>query len=171
MYTRHAVLSTEQIAEVIVVAADDAIVGIYFPGHWTRPDSALFGEPVLLGDDPLLSLAAGQLLEYLSGERVEFDFVTKTGGNPFQERVWALLRNIPFGETRTYGDLAEQLGDRALARMVGQAVGHNPLSIVIGCHRVVGKDGRLTGYAGGLARKEFLLALEEPEPARAERLF
>ena len=82
-----------------------------------------------------------------------------------------MLREIPFGETTTYGDLAEKLGDKALAQIVGQAVGHNPISIVIPCHRVVGSTGKLTGYAGGLERKQFLLELEEPALAKAEKLF
>ena len=89
-----------------------------------------------------------------------FDLPTATHGSAFEERVWALLRELPFGETTTYGDLAESLGDRNLARRVGQAVGRNPLSIVVGCHRVVGKGGELRGYAGGLDRKRFLLDLE-----------
>ena len=82
-----------------------------------------------------------------------------------------MLDEIPFGETTTYGELAERLGDKALAQRVGKAAGHNPLSIVVPCHRVVGKAGKLTGYAGGLKRKQFLLELEEPAKVKAERLF
>ncbi|GAA1618148.1 hypothetical protein GCM10009744_00900 [Kribbella alba] len=85
--------------------------------------------------------------------------------------MWALLDEIPFGETTTYGELAERLGDQTLAQQVGKAVGQNPLSIVVPCHRVVGKDGKLTGYAGGLKRKQFLLDLEEPATVKAGRLF
>ncbi len=92
---------------------------------------------------------------------------TRTRGDEFCERVWALLRDIPpYGETTSYGALAERLGDRRLARRVGQAVGRNPVSILIPpCHRVLGADGSLTGYAGGLERKQFLLDLEEPVAA------
>jgi methylated-DNA-[protein]-cysteine S-methyltransferase len=121
--------------------------------------------------DSVISGAADQLRDYLRGERRSFVFDIVLHGNEFQQRVWKILGEIPFGQTRTYGDIAEQLGDRALARMVGQAVGHNPVSIVVGCHRVVGKSGSLTGYAGGLQRKAFLLDLEEPSRTRSERLF
>lgn len=96
---------------------------------------------------------------------------TRTGGDEFFEQVWALLCEIPYGQTTTYGALAERLGDRRLAQRVGQAVGRNPISILIPCHRVLGADGSLTGYAGGLDRKRFLLELEEPVEASASRLF
>ncbi len=171
MRVRHATLSTAEISDVIVVATDDAVTGLYFPQHWTNPDWSSFGEPVDAATDAVLSEAERQLREYLRGERRVFDFAIALTGNDFQQRVWAILRDIPFGETRTYGDIAEQLGDRGLARMVGQAVGHNPISIVVGCHRVVGKTGSLTGYAGGLERKAFLLALEEPALVDTSRLF
>ncbi len=89
----------------------------------------------------------------------------------FSRQVGDMLGDIPYGSTTTYGELALALGNRALAQRVGQAVGHNPVSIIIPCHRVVGADGSLTGYAGGLDRKRALLSLEEPEPAAAGRLF
>jgi len=171
MFIRHAILTTNEIDDVVLVATDATITGIYYPHHWTKPDWTTFGEQVDLRDDAVLSEAARQLQEYLRGERTAFDFPTAVHGNAFEERVWALLNQVGFGETTTYGELAEQLGDKRLARMVGQAVGHNPLSIVVGCHRVVGKDGKLTGYAGGLKRKEFLLGLEEPAQLKAGRLF
>jgi methylated-DNA-[protein]-cysteine S-methyltransferase len=171
MYIRHTTISTREIDEVIVVAEGDAISGLYFPEHWTRPDWSTFGEAVDVAHDAVLTDAVDQLRQYLRGERRRFDFATVLHGNDFQQRVWSILRDIPFGETRTYGDIAEQLGDRSLARMVGQAVGHNPISIVVGCHRVVGKSGSLTGYAGGLDRKAFLLDLEEPALERTARLF
>ncbi len=171
MYVRHTTISTDQISDVIVVASDDAVTGIYVPGHWTNPNWSAFGEPVDVTSDAVLAEAAAQLNQYLRGERTRFDFPISLHGNDFQQRVWAILRDIPFGETRTYGDIAEQLGDRSLARIVGQAVGHNPISIVVGCHRVVGKNGGLTGYAGGLERKTFLLGLEEPALLDTSRLF
>jgi methylated-DNA-[protein]-cysteine S-methyltransferase len=171
MYVRHTTVHTEQIADVIVVASDSAVTGIYFPQHWTSPDWDSFGDEVAELGDAVLAEAAAQLREYLRGERTVFDFAIELHGNDFQQRVWAILRDIPFGQTRTYGDIAEQLGDRSLARMVGHAVGHNPVSIVVGCHRVVGKNGGLTGYAGGLERKAFLLALEEPALVHTARLF
>jgi methylated-DNA-[protein]-cysteine S-methyltransferase len=171
MHTRHTTITTDEIDDVILVASDGAITGIYFPQHWTKPDWASFGPEVPIETDPLLIEAATQLRQYLAGHRTTFVFPIALIGNDFQQRVWAILRDIPFGETRTYGDIAEQLGDKSLARMVGQAVGHNPISIVVGCHRVVGRSGSLTGYAGGLERKAFLLQLEEPELVETARLF
>ena len=88
------------------------------------------------------------------------ELATATSGDRFQQRVWRLIDEIPYGETTTYGELARELGDPSLARAVGSAVGRNPLSVIVPCHRVVGKDGELTGYAGGLERKRFLLDLE-----------
>jgi methylated-DNA-[protein]-cysteine S-methyltransferase len=171
MNIRHTTVTTDEIDDVIIVAEDDAISGIYFPQHWTKPDWSTFGPAVDAADDTVLSGAVDELLEYLRGERTSFDFVTTLHGNDFQLRVWRILQDIPFGETRTYGDIAEQLGDRSLARVVGRAVGHNPISIAVGCHRVVGASGSLTGYAGGLKRKAFLLDLEAPSLERSARLF
>ncbi|GAB3042358.1 methylated-DNA--[protein]-cysteine S-methyltransferase [Parafrigoribacterium mesophilum] len=170
MYHRHATAPTA-IGELTLVAADAALIGIYFPQHWVKPERAALGDLVELERDPLLAEAARQLEEYLVGQRTEFDLPTAAHGDAFQERVWALLRQIPFGETVTYGELAERLGDKSLARMVGRAVGHNPLSIIVPCHRVVGKNNKLTGYAGGLERKQFLLDLEAPAEVKAAQLF
>jgi methylated-DNA-[protein]-cysteine S-methyltransferase len=170
MYNRHAILDTK-IGQLTLVAADAALIGIYYPQHWVKPERATLGDEVPLEGDPLLSEAARELNDYLDGERTVFEVPTATDGDDFQERVWALLRQIPFGETTTYGELAEQLGDKSLARMVGRAVGHNPLSIIVPCHRVVGKNSKLTGYAGGLERKQFLLDLEEPAAVKAAKLF
>jgi methylated-DNA-[protein]-cysteine S-methyltransferase len=171
MTIRHTTVTTDEIDDVILVATGSAVTGIYFPGHWTNPDWSSFGDVVDAESDPVLAGAVAQLREYLRGERDDFDFPIELHGNAFQQRVWRILRGIPFGETRTYGDIAEELGDRSLARMVGQAVGHNPISIVVGCHRVVGKSGSLTGYAGGLTRKAFLLELEAPALETTGRLF
>jgi len=158
--TRHAVVETDELGELTIVAAGPALAGVYFPGHWTLPDPASFGVAAD-ASDPLIADAARQLRAYLRGERTSFDLPTTSRGGPFDERVWSLLPEIPFGETSTYGALAARLGgDRTLARRVGQSVGRNPLSIVIPCHRVVGSHGELRGYAGGLERKQFLLDLE-----------
>ncbi len=170
MNTRHTVVDTV-IGELIVVAVDGAITGLYFPRHWTKPSPEDFGRRVEVGDDDLLETARTQLIEYLSGDRTSFELPTAASGDAFEQRVWALLKEIPFGQTTTYGELAQRLGDRGPAQSVGKAVGNNPLSIIVGCHRVLGKDGKLTGYAGGLKRKQFLLELEEPALVKAERLF
>ena len=170
MYTRHTIVESK-IGQLIVVATDDSIVGIYYPHHWTRPSSSIFGVAVDPGSDSLLTVAVEQLTDYLDGTRKSFELPLATSGNPFQERVWAVLNEIPYGETITYGEIAEKLGDRSLARIVGQAVGHNPLSIIVPCHRVIGKNGSLTGYAGGLERKQQLLGLEGAEIVNPAVLF
>jgi methylated-DNA-[protein]-cysteine S-methyltransferase len=170
MYKRHAIVETE-LGDLTVVAEDDAVVGIYFPGHWTMPPAGSIGSQVDAREDALIEVAGAQLREYLAGERTSFELPTATDGDEFQERVWEILREIPFGETTTYGEIADRLGDRTQARAVGRAVGRNPLSIIVGCHRVVGKDGKLTGYAGGLERKRSLLELEGSSPVQAGTLF
>ena len=104
--------------------------------------------------------AVAQLDEYFAGRCTRFDLVLAPGGTAFQRRVWELLRDIPYGTTITYSELALRLGNPAACRAVGAANGRNPLPIVVPCHRVIGSDGRLTGYAGGLAAKRALLALE-----------
>jgi methylated-DNA-[protein]-cysteine S-methyltransferase len=156
---RHMIVST-RIGELTLVASDNALAGVYFPHHWVKPMP--LGERV--ESDPVLSEAARQLDEYLDGDRITFDLPTTLTGDAFQLRVWSRLRDIPFGTTTTYGEIAAEVGGHA--QLVGKAVGQNPLSIVIPCHRVVGKNGQLTGYAGGLKRKQLLLDLEEPAEAR-----
>jgi methylated-DNA-[protein]-cysteine S-methyltransferase len=170
MYARHAVVDTG-LGEITVVAADDSIAGLYFPGHWYPPSAETLGVRVAAADDPLLAEAAIQLGDYLAGSRTSFDLPIATNGDPLQESVWAILREIPFGTTITYGEIAVRLGNRSLAQAVGQAVGHNPISIIVPCHRVVGSNGKLTGFAGGLRRKKMLLELEEPTSVKAGRLF
>lgn len=144
------------IGELTLVARDGVLSGIYFPGHWHMPAPEVFGKRSERGFEQ----AQRQLGEYFSGERTEFEPARVITGDEFQQRVWKLIDRIPYGQTTTYGEMAAELGDPALARKVGGAVGRNPLSIVVPCHRVVGKDGKLTGYAGGLQRKRFLLELE-----------
>jgi methylated-DNA-[protein]-cysteine S-methyltransferase len=144
------------IGELTLVASDDVLSGIYFPGHWHMPAPEVFGTRVENGFEQVQQ----QLNEYFAGERTEFELTTTVTGEDFQRRVWALIDRIPYGQTTTYGEMAQELGDPVLAREVGAAVGRNPISIVVPCHRVVGKDGKLTGYAGGLERKRFLLELE-----------
>lgn len=112
-----------------------------------------------------------ELDEYLAGQRTQFTIAVQPQGNDFSQEVWALLQEIPYGETMTYGEIAQQLGNKHLAQRVGQVVGRNPVSIIIPCHRVIGSDGSLTGYAGGLDRKRFLLELEEPAEVTETRLF
>jgi len=170
MNRRHAVIET-RLGEVVLVADDASLVGLYFPDQWYKPAASTFGGRTEVTDDPLFSETRRQLDEYLGGSRTTFDLPTSTQGDAWQETVWALLREIPYGRTTTYGDLAGRLGDPALAQAVGQAVGRNPLCMIVPCHRVVGRGGSLTGYAGGVRRKRFLLELEEPADVTSGRLF
>lgn len=153
------------IGDLTLTAQGDALTGVYFPGHWHPPTSERLGLEVPLSDHPLLDRAAGQLRAYLAGERTGFDLPLLPIGDDFQQQVWARIARIPYGETTSYGAIAGELGDRRLAQRVGNAVGRNPLSIVIACHRVLGSDGKLHGYAGGLERKARLLELERPGPS------
>ncbi len=155
MSTRHTILATP-IGDLTVVRDDAGVSGVYYPHHWTRPDRTAFGQRVEAGFEDV----AGQLAEYFAGERREFDLPLHAAGDPLQERVWRLIAAIRYGRTATYGELASALGDGTTAQEVGAAVGANPLSILVGCHRVVGGSGKLTGYAGGLDRKRRLLDLE-----------
>jgi methylated-DNA-[protein]-cysteine S-methyltransferase len=111
-------------------------------------------------NDPILAAARQQLEEYFGGRRTDFDLPLDPVGTPFQLSVWKILRAIPFGETITYGEQARRLGDPNKARAAGAANGKNPLSIVVPCHRVIGANGSLTGFAGGLEAKDWLLSHE-----------
>jgi methylated-DNA-[protein]-cysteine S-methyltransferase len=170
MNTRHAVIDSP-LGELTLVADDDALTGVYFRHHWHRPAEDTFGPRVDAESDAVLARAAAQLTDYLAGDRHGFDLPVRQHGDEAQHRVWNLLTTIPYGETVTYGELAAALADGTTAQEVGQAVGRNPLSVIVPCHRVVGRNGQLTGYAGGLKRKQFLLELEEPSEVKAARLF
>jgi methylated-DNA-[protein]-cysteine S-methyltransferase len=122
-------------------------------------------------DDAAFEAVAKQLAAYFAGELITFDVPLAVSGTAFQQRVWTALQGIPFGSTTTYGTLAAQLGDPRATRAVGAANGRNPISIIIPCHRVVGADGRLTGYGGGMHRKRWLLAHERGESHLDEALF
>lgn len=169
MNTRHALIPTP-LGQVTIAASGSSITGLSFPQHRHGPAPEQLGDLVETAADPLLLDASQQLLAYLAGESTGFTLPLATAGNPFQERVWTLLQDIPYGQTTTYGSLAERLGDMTLARRVGHAVGRNPLCVFIPCHRVVGADGALTGYAGGLERKRQLLDVEATALATAGTL-
>jgi methylated-DNA-[protein]-cysteine S-methyltransferase len=170
MTTRHVVIDSP-LGELTVTASGDGLRGVYFRHHWHPPAAEALGRHAEPAADELLGRAVAQLHEYLAGQRTQFDLPVILTGDPRHKRVWELLPGIGYGHTKTYGELAAEVGDGTTAYEVGQAVGRNPLSIVVPCHRVVGKDGTLTGYAGGLKRKRFLLELEEPAPAIAGKLF
>jgi methylated-DNA-[protein]-cysteine S-methyltransferase len=155
------------LGDLTVVARDGTVVGLYFPGHWYRPEPAGFGRCNDFGFEAVRD----QISQFLAGSRQEFAVPVATTGDEYQERVWALVRHIPYGETVTYGDLARRLGDGTTPQDVGAAVGRNPVCLLVPCHRVVGAGGKVTGYAGGLTRKRFLLDLEARVSGRESRLF
>ena len=146
-----------RLGDLTIVRDGDALTGLYFPHHWYRPGPASFGSRHDRGFDDVRR----QLDEYLAGTRTVFDLPLSPRGSDFQVRVWDLVAAVPYGQTASYGELARRLGDGASAQEVGAAVGRNPLSILIPCHRIIGSTGKLTGYAGGLKRKRFLLDLEQ----------
>ena len=125
-----------------------------------RPDRVRVGALVDEPGHPLLCRAEAQLGEYFAGFRTTFDIPLDLVGTAFQQKVWAALQRIPFGETRSYGALAAEVGTPKASRAVGAANGRNPVSIMVPCHRAIGADGSLTGFAGGIETKRFLLALE-----------
>ena len=155
MTAMHTVVGSP-LGDLTLVADGGRLTGVYFRHHWYRPDPADFGARAGTG----FGEAARQLREYFAGERKHFDLALDARGDEFQRRVWDLAGRIPYGQTASYGELARELGGAVLAKDVGAAVARNPLCVIVPCHRVVGKDGQLTGYAGGLARKRFLLQLE-----------
>lgn len=125
--------------------------------------SFLDNEPSINDSDSVLDKCAKQLDEYFKNQRTEFDLPLNPKGTDFQKTVWKELQNIPFGKTTSYMDLANQLGDPKVIRAAGTANGRNPIAIIIPCHRVIGTDGNLTGYAGGLKRKQWLLEHESSQ--------
>jgi methylated-DNA-[protein]-cysteine S-methyltransferase len=143
---------------MIVAATARGLAGVWFEGQRHLPDNANW--PVQ-PDHPVLRQAQAQLTEYFAGTRTRFDLpLDLQGGTAFQRSVWDALLAIPRGATSSYATLSRQIGQPAAVRAVGAAVGRNPVSIVVPCHRVLGADGSLTGYAGGLDRKSALLRLE-----------
>ena len=141
-----------------LVASPNALVAVL----WEReqPNRVKLDAPTLAPQQPILLETERQLTEYFSGGRTKFDLPLQPVGSEFQKKVWRALREIPFGQTRSYLDLARAIGSSKAARAVGAANSKNPLSIIVPCHRVVGSDGSLTGFAGGVETKAALLALE-----------
>ena len=146
----------------VLAASDRGLCRLLLPGE---ADSSAwfdrhFGGPASPGWNPALRRAASQLEQFLAGERREFDLELDLRGTPFQMDVWTRLRTIPFGETQSYGEVAAGIGRPDSSRAVGAAAGRNPIPLVVPCHRVIGSNGRLVGYAGGLDLKRRLLELE-----------
>ena len=146
------------LGRILLAASDDALVGAWFEGQRHHPDTS--GWPFDPAH-PVLAEAMRQLDDYFAGRRTAFELpLDLQGGTPFQQSVWRALLDIPPGRRTSYGALSQRIGRPAAVRAVGAAVGRNPISIVVPCHRVVGTDGSLTGYAGGIERKSALLRLE-----------
>jgi methylated-DNA-[protein]-cysteine S-methyltransferase len=146
------------LGNLYATANDDGITGIYYEGGRHAPPIAPDWKEDSHG--PLMRECARQVRDFLDGKRKSFDLVLAAEGTPFQQRVWQEIARIPFGETLSYAQLAARAGAPGSARAAGAATGRNPHSIVVPCHRVVGTDGSLTGYAGGLERKTRLLEIE-----------
>lgn len=141
-------------------ADDDALTDLWFPAVLAHPDREAAGRRVEVDADPLLGAAAAELAEYFRGERTVFGVLLEPHGTAFERSVWRRLLDIPYGETVTYGEVARDVGEPGGAQAVGRAVGANPIGILVPCHRVIGVDGSMTGFAGGLVCKTALLDLE-----------
>ncbi len=147
------------VGKLKLVASDTGLVAVLWQND--RPNRVRLAELVEDDQHPVLLKAERQLREYFAGERKEFSVPLDMRGTDFQKNVWEALLAIPFGETRSYGQLAKQLGNPNATRAVGAANGRNPLSIIVPCHRVIGSSGSLTGFGGGLETKAHLLDLEK----------
>lgn len=146
------------LGRIILAAAGNKLVGAWFDGQRHQPDTSAWAQAP---QHPVLLQARSQLSDYFAGRRTSFELPLDLGtGTAFQQAVWHALLNIPSGTTRSYGALSADIGQPAAVRAVGGAIGRNPLSIIVPCHRVIGAKGALTGYAGGLERKTALLQLE-----------
>ena len=152
-------LVTTRLGTYVLAAGDDGLVGVWRQDQKHFPAPARLGGPDR-GDHPVLEQAEDQLQQYLAGEREDFGLPLAPAGTDFQRAVWDHLLTVPRGTTTTYGAIAHALGRPRAAQAVGAAVGSNPLSIVIPCHRVLGSTGSMTGYAGGIETKQALLRLE-----------
>lgn len=153
------------VGELTLIASDAGLAAILWEND--EPGRAGLTPRHRDGQHPLLCRTEQQLNEYFAGQRREFDVPLACHGTSFQQSVWQALRTIPYGQTRTYAQIAAQLDHPSATRAVGAANGRNPVSIITPCHRVIGSNGRLTGFAGGLATKQYLLGLESHQATLA----
>lgn len=156
----HSVIDSP-IGPLTLVADGGKLAGLYMEVTRHQPADEILGTAVPAGSDAVIAAAASQLQAYFAGQLTSFDLPLTLEGTHFQRTVWAGLRAIPYGQTISYGELARRIGQPAASRAVGLANGRNPVGIVIPCHRVIGANGSLTGYGGGIDRKRYLLALEQ----------
>ncbi|MBV7363655.1 methylated-DNA--[protein]-cysteine S-methyltransferase [Actinomycetaceae bacterium TAE3-ERU4] len=170
MGLRHTIVTTS-LGELTVVATAHSICGVYFPSHTPAPHPEALGS-LVVPTSPLFMDTAAELNAFIDGKiksfTIPYEFPKTTD---FNLRVWERVAGIPYGKTTTYGLIASELGQPKSARAVGRAVGANPLSIIVPCHRVLGADGKLTGYAGGVERKSYLLQLEAAKSIGEDSLF
>jgi methylated-DNA-[protein]-cysteine S-methyltransferase len=159
--TLHAHSIDSPVGRLLLIADDDALVGMHFPA--LEPPRLEARTLARCEGHPVLARTRDQLREYFEGERRVFDLPLAPRGTAFQERVWRALRAIPFGKTRSYAAIAAAIGQPSAMRAVGAANGKNPIAIIVPCHRVIGADGSLTGFGGGLPRKRWLLRHEGAE--------
>ena len=157
---------TTPFGEMLLAADAHGLTNLCLPGETLDPADHV---RVALADHPLLAEAARQVQAYLAGRLHTFDLPLALSGTPFRLRVWAELQTIPYGRTLNYGELAARLGSRAKARAVGGAAHANPVAIIVPCHRLIGANGSLTGFGGGLALKQALLDLERDHPGPEQR--
>ena len=146
------------VGELTLIATDAGLSALLWPND--DPKRVRVGERVAAPEHPILVRAERELRAYFAGERTSFTVPLDAAGTEFQKKAWAALLTIPYGETRSYGALARQIGNPKASRAVGAANGRNPISIIVPCHRAIASDGALTGFAGGLETKRHLLALE-----------
>ena len=151
----HTAIVPSPIGDLLLTGDGRALTGLYMSPHKGRPEIS-----EQLRDHPFFTDVIAQLGAYFAGERRSFDVALQPAGTPFQQRVWAELSRIPYGETISYAELAKRVGSPNGFRAVGQANGRNPISVIVPCHRVIGANGSLAGYGGGADRKRFLLDLE-----------
>lgn len=159
--TLYATTHPSPVGPLTIVASDAGVRAIMWPDD-TAARVPTVDEPILVesNEHPVLASAVVQLDQYFAGERHDFDVPLDAVGTDFQQAAWRALRTIPYGETVSYGQQAERMGDKRKARAVGAANGRNPISIIVPCHRVVGANGSLTGFAGGIDTKAWLLQHE-----------
>ena len=145
-----------QLGTVTLQANEQGLLGVWFETHTTKPEDLGIQEDSF----PIFQSVKEQLERYFAGDAVQFDVPIAAKGTPFQQSVWHALTTIPYGETWSYAQLADAIGNPKAVRAVGLANGKNPVSVIVPCHRVIGKNGKLTGYAGGIERKQRLLTIE-----------
>lgn len=154
------------VGKLTLAGTEDRLRHLRMVDQTYEPDRAGW-EPA----DTAFAAAVDQLEEYFAGQRTEFELELELAGTPFQRRVWSALMTIPYGQTRSYGEIAMQLDAPGASRAVGLANGRNPIAIIVPCHRVIGANGKLTGYGGGLSRKRALLDLETAKASTTPTLF